>query len=1131
MSTRRIKKSKGRSGDGHPSDLPRRVQVTRSESIFRALINSCWFGFKWILALAVLAALVGVPYFYLQVGDEIRVRIEEMFASHYPDLEIHVGSARLVRNGIEIHDLSLAERNASGPKAELAHFDEIVVVCATDLPSLVEGTLDVETIIVRRPTIQITRLSDGSWSTAKLLPLPKFGDKPPRLVIENGVAEVFDPRKNPTSTLNFRDMNLEIASPDEVAHDGSGRSVRKVKGTLSGDHLGQVEFTGSITDGGAQWSFEGSINGLKLSPELGQSLPGDPHGPVDLLRSLRAEANVHFVIRNPSSDEQLARFEITGELIRGRIDDARLPYPLNDVRGRVFCDNDRFAVEGLEARNGPTVLALECNGRREGDRFPFRVHATCRGLVLDRRLQDALPERWGSAWPKYLPEGDVDVELTAQYDGNRWSPDVDLRVTCHDVSFSYHQFPYRLVAAQGTIEHKAQKTTIELTAFAGTEEVRLRGEWHGAEDQLVGWIEASGNGLPINRKLLDAMDKRPGNVGAVVRSFQPEGTFNFDFRFWRDAPEESAHHQMNVSLDHCTIRYEAFPYPLFDVHGTIHGRDGNWTFRDFEGRNDTGRVTCQGSLTKIAEGHELAIDLKGREIQLEPQLRDAMRHSLKQLWDELNPRGAVDAKIQVRGLSGNPRPEITIQLWPRPDVTSIEPAFFPYTLNGVRGQIHYANNHVTLRGLRCRHGDVSVWASGTCDFTDDGSWRLQLDRFAANRLRADRELKQALPTRLRNVVQKLDPQGPVNLSGTLELAGGGEPSSFDSGVNRPIQAKWDLEFQFQQTRLTCGIPLENLHGAVRLTGQFDGSRARSHGELNLDSMMYRDLQFTEVRGPIWIDDDVAFLGTQASKLRGEPQPRSITARAYGGTVVADGRIQLGPTPQYALHATLNHGDLARMAQEVFTGRQHLEGQVLAGIQLQGSAEGVHTLTGSGYVRLREADIYRLRQMTSLLKILSVRPPDKTGFTASDIDFHIEGDHVYFDQIKFNGDAISLIGKGQMNLQSDVALAFYAVVGRDRFQIPLVGDLFRGASQQMMLIRVEGKLSDPEIIREPFPGVQQALQRLQAALQRRPERARRWADTQGSPGLGVLPGNRTGLRNRFRKDNESLPHDPRLRAFR
>jgi hypothetical protein len=114
-------------------------------------------------------------------------------------------------------------------------------------------------------------------------------------------------------------------------------------------------------------------------------------------------------------------------------------------------------------------------------------------------------------------------------------------------------------------------------------------------------------------------------------------------------------------------------------------------------------------------------------------------------------------------------------------------------------------------------------------------------------------------------------------------------------------------------------------------------------------------------------------------------------------------------------------------------------------------------------------------MISLLKILSIREPDRTAFSASDIRFRIEGPHLYFDPINFSGDAISLEGKGEMDFQTAIRLRFRAQLGRNELQLPVLREVLGGASEQIMIIHVEGTLEDPITRREPFPVVQQALQ--------------------------------------------------------
>jgi hypothetical protein len=126
-------------------------------------------------------------------------------------------------------------------------------------------------------------------------------------------------------------------------------------------------------------------------------------------------------------------------------------------------------------------------------------------------------------------------------------------------------------------------------------------------------------------------------------------------------------------------------------------------------------------------------------------------------------------------------------------------------------------------------------------------------------------------------------------------------------------------------------------------------------------------------------------------------------------------------------------------------------------------------------------------------MLRARRPDRSAFSSSDVDFRIEGNHVYFDRVKFTGDALSLVGNGEMNLQGEIRMKLHAMVGRGERDLPLVNDLLGGASQQIMLIHVGGTLQNPETSREPFPGIARAIQQLQndpdADAQRRLPRKR------------------------------------------
>src|SRR5262249_39676191 len=156
--------------------------------------------------------------------------------------------------------------------------------------------------------------------------------------------------------------------------------------------------------------------------------------------------------------------------------------------------------------------------------------------------------------------------------------------------------------------------------------------------------------------------------------------------------------------------------------------------------------------------------------------------------------------------------------------------------------------------------------------------------------------------------------------------------------------------------------------------------------LNLDSVTWNGFQFTDIKGPIWLDDHQALLGSVAEQSRPERPPRHVSAQAYGGTMTADASVALDETPRYSVQASVTDADLARFCTEAIPGKQTLKGKIEAGVDLTGNATGLHTLRGKGEIKLHDADIYKLPVMVAMLKVLNFKPPDTSAFTTSDIVF-------------------------------------------------------------------------------------------------------------------------------------------------
>lgn len=1016
-----------------------------------------------------LGGVAAVPYVWGRIDDEIRQRVEEIFARHYKDFEVTVRFARLIEGqGIEIRGLTIRKRQPDRSLAELVAIDELFLYCDTSLKQLATGHPVIQRFVVKRPRFRASLQADGSWDAAALWPMPKFSDRPLVGAVEDATIELVDDTSGENRLFVLRNVDVSVLRPESAAgQPAPAEGTRDLLASFEGGFAENVELRGRLRpDGG--FYLHGDVADLELTPELHAALPADLAEKAAPLGSIRAVANFDFHVEHDPADPAPWRFDLKGKVTRGRVDDPRLPYPLLDLRATVHCTHEGFDVTELTAHHGDTKISLECHQQGYAADAPFALEARAQRLVLDRQLAECLPANCKPIWPKFLPAGEVDARLKLVRVEGHWQPP-HATLTCRGLDFSYEKLPYRVEQAFGTLEWKDNVLDIDLAAMHGGKEIRVVGEITRPGPDFTGEVEINCRDIPIDAKLLEALPEGPRRV---VASLRPHGKFKLQCVCGRDTPDEPIRKNMRITIADGSLRYEKFAYPIGGISGLVTCIDGVWEFVNLTGYNDTGAIVCNGRLTSPAEGSALSLYFTGRDVPLEEELRAALAPAMGEVWNALRPRGAINLEAEVRYQPKKRQLNVWTRVEPQGDTASIEPRFFPIRLEKLRGAVVYEDGHIDLQNLRAEHSRTVVSTGGTCDIVG-GGWRLDLTGLTVDRMRADRELVAALPDGLRGIVAELSPTAPMNMVGRLGFA--------RSSPEAPIAADWDLTLDLHQAGLTAGVQLDSVEGAVRLVGGYDGQRAFSRGELAIDSLMFRGFQFTDVSGPMWIDNERVLLGGRVRPRPGDA-PRRVTAELYGGQVSADLLVRLGAAPEYDLRVDLADGDLARAAQEAFAGEQDLSGKVFAHLELAGAGRGIHTLGGEGKVQLRDADIYELPVMVALLKVLGARAPDTVAFTTSDIAFHLEGGHIYFDQVNFNGDAVSLSGTGEMNLNREIRLEFHSLMGRRDLWIPVLRDLAGGFSQETVTIHVGGTLDEPVTQFEPFPSLNRALQQLQADFQ-------------------------------------------------
>ena len=234
------------------------------------------------------------------------------------------------------------------------------------------------------------------------------------------------------------------------------------------------------------------------------------------------------------------------------------------------------------------------------------------------------------------------------------------------------------------------------------------------------------------------------------------------------------------------------------------------------------------------------------------------------LWNSLKPRGAADLNVELTYDSAPRKMNVKLRARPRAETSSIEPIHFPYRLEKFRGTIYYEDGKTRLENVTAVHGLTSVSTEGTCDIEPDGSFRLNLINLAIDRLKTDHELIAALPEGLRRIVAELKPTGAINLHGNIEIKKSGAADAL-------LKSAWNGDITATQASLDMGLKLENVWGRVNLAGAFDGRQFHSRGELDLDGATYKNFHFTEIKGPLWIDNHSILLGVAADTPSHQPQ--------------------------------------------------------------------------------------------------------------------------------------------------------------------------------------------------------------------------------------------------------------------
>ncbi len=501
---------------------------------------------------------------------------------------------------------------------------------------------------------------------------------------------------------------------------------------------------------------------------------------------------------------------------------------------------------------------------------------------------------------------------------------------------------------------------------------------------------------------------------------------------------------------------------------------------------------------------EFEFKLTGTNVTLDNELYANLPPKATEIFRYIQPYGTVNVRYEYRSPQKNAESSNSIasetpnssvistnsqaqtSLWVDSSSNGIRISLpgMNYWLDNFRGQFQYQNGRILLRQFSAAHDSTRFSGKASGNVRSINQWDFRFDQLTVDNLPFDKDLMAAIPEAARLVIAARRPEGSLFFNGSIGF-------HYDNHTEKPFSLDWDGELGLVGGALNFNIPLTAINGGVRVVGRLDQNSFFCGGELEIDSLFQQNIQFTQIRGPIWIDNSQIVIGGNADRFihekfgnnvfrrPSENIARSLNAKFIGGDLYCAFALQFGYPSTFHTHIVLTNGFLENCSS--LTGNDQLKGKMYGTITLTGTDSSLHTLKGKGEFHLIDADIYRLSIMASLLKILSLKEVNDIGFSSSDMKFRIEGNHIYFDQIDFYGDAFSLIGKGEMDFRSQVKLVFYSVMGRNDKKIPIISPLLHATGRQMLLISIKGPVQNPQITQQPLPGLNMAIQQMENEL--------------------------------------------------
>ncbi|MEO9594662.1 hypothetical protein [Rhodopirellula bahusiensis] len=979
--------------------------------------------------------------------------------------------------------------------------------------------------------------SDNTLSLESLLPLPQMGPPCPQIdlygVVTNLTFDTLDSspvdsdsRSTSAATqplqLRWSDVAISTESTNVEATLISGAAYERKLVFARGDS----NFSGPI-----ELAYDKLVDGSDEQLRLKTTIK-DCHIDDAVIARVRsriskwlpekARVNLHgdlsaeYIQQNDSD-----QFNLDLVVHEANLDDPRLPSKIRQARGRIQITPERVKLFPTQAKFGDAhctlrgSAALLRKSRTDFDLGATDFHFTGEGLTLDQDLAEAMPDKLHDLWQRYQAHGRLNIRAHATNPAPLQSKDWDLQsqVDIRGVDVQFDKFPYPVEQLVGTIQIDDGFATAEqLTGRAGGQRincgfrvpVRIDPDAPKVHTKQV-TIQTEGSVL-IDDALITSLTPRDSDAGGpdnssattstltetsttrsvskveqFVRSLRPRGVIEWATATLETDAQGNSSRQFDFRVSGGTLRYDKFPYPLYNVEGRVQIKDDLVRMIGFTANNaGSAKVDCNGLYRipnpSMGADSELNLRFQIADLSMDQSLHVSLPESTRQIWDSLSPGGTLDQLDVHIHQSGTEALDLTLVADQNesghvtPDSLSLRPVAIPYRIDIVGGHVEYRDNQVRISNLRGRHDASRMVADGTCIQHPSGRWLLAMDLHSGCRLVPDEELIAAMPEQVGQAMRALDLRGPISLRGKTNLLMANDDTS------TPV-IDWDILLQLEGNRISDVGPVHSLRGEIQVQGVRDAEVLQAVGNIALDSMHAYGLQITSLRGPFSITNEQLRLGENARLPSPNPEPNGsgvpIVGALFGGKLSLSGGALLS-SGDFEMDVALGNAQIATCLAEIGQHRTGITGRFDGDTHLEGRLGDLDLLKGNGRASISGANLYQLPFLVQVLNLLRIKATEDVAFTNGETEFSIFGEDLNFNRLVLWGDLVALEGGGTLSRREHVDMSFNTRVSPQNLFSKVINPL-RDNRYTLWTIEVDGPIAAPTIRRKSLNGITQTVE--------------------------------------------------------